>query len=390
MGWARVIMSRKAGESQHTSDGRGRLGPAREPMSETDSKLSAWRRDRGLPRRYLAVVIARGRVPASGTRTQEVTPMRLDASHKTFPRSRAGRLVAAAALPALLTVLVAAQPVSPSDAPAKSERGPSRLESTVDASIAPGDDFFAYANGGWLKATAIPAGKERWGGRDELEDLDPPPHRGAARRRQRRARRLRGAQGCGLPRRLPERGRHRGPGARVAQAAARSHREGVGQSGAHAPAGSRHARRRRPDGFRHLQVRRRAGALRGAEHPRREDQHRLPGARRAGPAGPRGLSRRRPREGGASSAVSRLHPDDAHARWPGPCGRARRARCWRWKRRSRKARPRARRRQTTTMPTTCGRVPTSRGGPPGSTGPSSSTRRGWPGRKSSSSGSRPP
>ncbi|HSQ32193.1 MAG TPA: M13 family metallopeptidase [Gemmatimonadaceae bacterium] len=36
--------------------------------------------------------------------------------------------------------------------------------------MTPGDDFFAYANGGWLKATALPAGKERWGARDELEE----------------------------------------------------------------------------------------------------------------------------------------------------------------------------------------------------------------------------
>ncbi len=36
------------------------------------------------------------------------------------------------------------------------------VESGVDTSIHPGDDFFAYANGGWLKSTAIPAGKERW------------------------------------------------------------------------------------------------------------------------------------------------------------------------------------------------------------------------------------
>ena len=43
----------------------------------------------------------------------------------------------------------------------------SPLEHTVDASIKPGDDFFAYANGAWLKATTIPAGKERWGARDE-------------------------------------------------------------------------------------------------------------------------------------------------------------------------------------------------------------------------------
>ncbi|HEV7238118.1 MAG TPA: M13 family metallopeptidase [Thermoanaerobaculia bacterium] len=45
------------------------------------------------------------------------------------------------------------------------------LSRTVDANIVPGDDFFAYANGGWLKATAIPEGKERWGTRDELNEL---------------------------------------------------------------------------------------------------------------------------------------------------------------------------------------------------------------------------
>ena len=39
----------------------------------------------------------------------------------------------------------------------------------MDPGITPGDDFFAYANGAWLKATAIPAGKERWSGRDEIE-----------------------------------------------------------------------------------------------------------------------------------------------------------------------------------------------------------------------------
>ena len=41
----------------------------------------------------------------------------------------------------------------------------------MDASIAPGDDFFGYANGAWLQATALPAGKERWSNRDELEAL---------------------------------------------------------------------------------------------------------------------------------------------------------------------------------------------------------------------------
>ena len=44
-------------------------------------------------------------------------------------------------------------------------------EPGVDASIQPGDDFFAYANGEWLKATEIPAGKERWNSRTEIDEL---------------------------------------------------------------------------------------------------------------------------------------------------------------------------------------------------------------------------
>ena len=47
----------------------------------------------------------------------------------------------------------------------------SRPESTADASVAPGEDFFAYANHDWLSATALPAGKEKWGARDELEEV---------------------------------------------------------------------------------------------------------------------------------------------------------------------------------------------------------------------------
>ena len=43
----------------------------------------------------------------------------------------------------------------------------------MDPSIRPGDDFFAYANGGWLQATAIPAGKDRWSARNEIERAHP-------------------------------------------------------------------------------------------------------------------------------------------------------------------------------------------------------------------------
>ena len=53
-------------------------------------------------------------------------------------------------------------------AQAPRDRSPSMLESTVDTSIAPGDDFFRYANGAWLKTAVIPAGKDRWTVRDDI------------------------------------------------------------------------------------------------------------------------------------------------------------------------------------------------------------------------------
>ncbi|MGE5758817.1 MAG: M13 family metallopeptidase [Gemmatimonadota bacterium] len=45
------------------------------------------------------------------------------------------------------------------------------MEQGVDTSIAPGDDFFAFANSAWLRSTAIPEGRERWGVRNEIEEL---------------------------------------------------------------------------------------------------------------------------------------------------------------------------------------------------------------------------
>jgi putative endopeptidase len=61
-------------------------------------------------------------------------------------------------------------PAAAARAQAADDHKLSSLESTVDTSIKPGDDFFAYANGSWLAATAIPAGKERWGARDEISE----------------------------------------------------------------------------------------------------------------------------------------------------------------------------------------------------------------------------
>jgi len=94
--------------------------------------------------------------------------MHIDASDK-LPSHRPGPLLAAA-LPSVLAAALLWWLVSPSAAQTASGRG-SQLVSTVDASIAPGDDFFAYANGSWLKTATIPPGKERWGTRDELEGL---------------------------------------------------------------------------------------------------------------------------------------------------------------------------------------------------------------------------
>jgi predicted metalloendopeptidase len=71
----------------------------------------------------------------------------------------------------LLATALSWWPVTAARAQAGDDRRLSALESTVDASVKPGDDFFAYANGSWLKATAIPAGKERWGARDEINEL---------------------------------------------------------------------------------------------------------------------------------------------------------------------------------------------------------------------------
>src|SRR5712691_4810869 len=41
----------------------------------------------------------------------------------------------------------------------------------MDPAVAPGDDFFLYANGGWIKSTEIPADRSSWGPTSALEEL---------------------------------------------------------------------------------------------------------------------------------------------------------------------------------------------------------------------------
>ncbi|HEX3385676.1 MAG TPA: M13 family metallopeptidase N-terminal domain-containing protein, partial [Mucilaginibacter sp.] len=62
-------------------------------------------------------------------------------------------------------VLVAAAAFTP-DGGKKSEDGPPAKfidPANMDLSVKPGDDFFEYANGTWLKQNEIPAKETRWG-----------------------------------------------------------------------------------------------------------------------------------------------------------------------------------------------------------------------------------
>jgi putative endopeptidase len=55
---------------------------------------------------------------------------------------------------------------------ARTAAGPDPLASHVDSTVNPGDDFFLFANGAWLKANPIPASEAAWGiGNLVTEDL---------------------------------------------------------------------------------------------------------------------------------------------------------------------------------------------------------------------------
>jgi putative endopeptidase len=58
----------------------------------------------------------------------------------------------------------------PADAKTRVDDVMATHERGVDPSVMPGDDFFAYANGDWLKSNQIPADKNRWGARNELDE----------------------------------------------------------------------------------------------------------------------------------------------------------------------------------------------------------------------------
>ena len=80
------------------------------------------------------------------------------------------KLVATASL--AIAVGIAAGCSSPSRAPAPAAASlPSGIDlAGMDQSVAPGDDFNAYANGGWNKSTPIPADKSSYGASSVLVD----------------------------------------------------------------------------------------------------------------------------------------------------------------------------------------------------------------------------
>jgi len=95
---------------------------------------------------------------------------------RTLLRSTFSRLAPSGAYPGSLTPALAIAalswcPLSAARAQALADRRTPAIESGVDENIRPGDDFFGYANGAWLRSTAIPPGKDRWNARNEIEEL---------------------------------------------------------------------------------------------------------------------------------------------------------------------------------------------------------------------------
>lgn len=87
-----------------------------------------------------------------------------------LPASITLLLQAAAWLAPAASTVGYSQPVQPAaERAAETVRG---LDTAgLDRTVAPGDDFFRYANGAWLKATEIPADRASWGIDPQLTEL---------------------------------------------------------------------------------------------------------------------------------------------------------------------------------------------------------------------------
>jgi putative endopeptidase len=74
-----------------------------------------------------------------------------------------------------LSVAVLAACTAVAGPPPTTAAEPARLQGLdvagIDRAIAPGDDFFGYANGLWVKSATIPADRSSWGPAGELTEL---------------------------------------------------------------------------------------------------------------------------------------------------------------------------------------------------------------------------
>src|SRR3954462_10347813 len=62
-----------------------------------------------------------------------------------------------------------AEPQAPAERnPQTAPSAPPLDPKNIDSSVKPGDDFFKYANGAWIKRTEIPPEYSRWGAFNEL------------------------------------------------------------------------------------------------------------------------------------------------------------------------------------------------------------------------------
>ena len=70
-------------------------------------------------------------------------------------------------IPIILS-LICAIGLCASTQPQTAQNAPPLDPKNIDPSVKPGDDFFKYANGAWIKRTEIPPEYSRWGAFNEL------------------------------------------------------------------------------------------------------------------------------------------------------------------------------------------------------------------------------
>jgi putative endopeptidase len=89
-----------------------------------------------------------------------------------YPRPAARRACPAYAGRVLGAVVLTAGAIAVAAAPATAPSAGHGLDlAGMDRSVAPGDDFFRYANGGWLKTMPIPPDRSSYGTGERLSDL---------------------------------------------------------------------------------------------------------------------------------------------------------------------------------------------------------------------------